>query len=138
MDKPSKIVQEWFKFSRQDLLAAKVLMEANNPSLWSNVGFLCQQSVEKSIKALLAHNKINFTKTHDLDVLGAQILILDSSLKKLMDAATDLTPFAVEFRYPESADKPLSKDLVIMALELSEKIYQEMTTRASSEYMKKE
>ena len=138
MDKPSKIVQEWFKFSRQDLLAAKTLMASNNSDLWSNVGFLCQQSAEKSIKGFLAHHKIKFGETHEMNILGQEVAKLHSDLTVLMMSAASLTPFAVEFRYPESADKPLTKDLVIMALELSEKIYQEMTTRASSEYMKKE
>lgn len=129
MDKPSKIVQEWFKFSRQDLLAAKTLMAAHNPALWSNVGFLCQQSAEKSIKGFLAHNKIKFGKIHEIEILGLEVSKICSDLTVLMKSAVQLTPFAVEFRYPESADRPLSEDLVNEALRLSEKIYQEMSSR---------
>jgi HEPN domain-containing protein len=129
LDKPSRIVQEWFKFSRQDLLAAKTLMAANNPSLWSNVGFLCQQSSEKSIKGLLAYRKIKFGKTHEMEILGFELSKLYPDLTELMKSAVRLTPFAVEFRYPESVDRPLSAELVLDAIQLAESIYQEMSSR---------
>lgn len=129
MDRPGKIVQEWFKFSRQDLLAAKTLMAANNQSLWANVGFLCQQSAEKSVKGFLAYNKIKFGKTHEMEILGQEVAKIHPDLTELMKNAVRLTPFAVEFRYPESADRPLSEHLVIEAIEISEKIYQEMSAR---------
>ncbi len=99
MDKPGKIVQEWFKFSRQDLLAAKTLMAANLPSLWANVGFLCQQSAEKAIKGYLAHKKIKFGKTHELEILGLEVTKIHPEMTELMKKAVRLTPFAVEFRY---------------------------------------
>lgn len=58
MDKPSRIVQEWFKFSRHDILAAKTLWEANNPNLWANIGFLCQQAAEKALKGLQIYKEM--------------------------------------------------------------------------------
>jgi HEPN domain-containing protein len=129
LDKPSRIVQEWFRFARQDLLAAKTLMAADNPNLWSNVGFLCQQAAEKSIKGFLAHHKVKFGKTHEMEILGLEVVKLVPSLMELMKRSVRLTPFAVEFRYPEAADRPLSEDLVSEAISLSEEIYQEMSSR---------
>jgi hypothetical protein len=54
LDNQSKIVQEWLKFSRQDLRAAQALYALNDEAMFRNIGFLFQQTAEKSIKAFLA------------------------------------------------------------------------------------
>lgn len=129
MDKPSKLVQDWFRYSRQDLNAARVLFETKNPSFWSNVGFLCQQSAEKSIKGLLTFRKIPFTKTHDIKVLAKLILEIYPELKNLLILANDLTPFAVEFRYPDASKKEMEINDIQEAITIAENVYQEMTNK---------
>lgn len=126
MDKPSKIVQEWLQFSRRDLQAAKVLFSTQDESMNRTIGFLCQQSAEKAMKAYLSHHKVKFGKIHDLQVLGNEVVKISPSVKGLMIRAVSLTPYAVEFRYPESADKPVTTDQIKSAIGLAEFILQGM------------
>lgn len=105
----AKIVQHWLRYAREDLAAAKALLSLNDESFYRNIGFHCQQSAEKSMKALLSHHKIKFTKTHDLKSLGELLMQAEPDIKEMALKAISLTPYAVEFRYPESADKPITK-----------------------------
>ena len=83
-----------------DLLAA----QKNAPS--EVVFFLAQQSLEKSMKAVLAHRKVAYPKTHDLLQLSA-LLSDDLLLQKVStDLMIRLGPYAVELRYvPPSSPK---------------------------------
>ncbi len=53
----------WLKYSEENFDSAKILLKSKlfNPCL-QNV----QQTVEKSLKAVLIDNDINFKKTHDI------------------------------------------------------------------------
>ena len=76
-----------------DLLAA----QKNAPS--EVVFFLAQQSLEKSMKAVLAHRKVAYPKTHDLLQLSA-LLSDDLLLQKVStDLMIRLGPYAVELPY---------------------------------------
>lgn len=126
MVKPGQIVQEWLQFSRRDLQAARFLSSTKDETMSRTIGFLCQQSAEKAIKAFLAHKKVKFGKIHDLQVLGDEVTKISPSVKGLMIRAISLTPYAVEFRYPESADKPLTLDQAGAAIDLAGFILQAM------------
>lgn len=104
MVKPSKNVQDWFKKSREDLLAANVLSEARDKQLWGSVTFHCQQAAEKAMKGFLTHNKKKFRKTHNLLELGAEVTKINSTFEPLMRKAIKLNPYAVIFRYPDASD----------------------------------
>lgn len=117
-----KAAQNWLKYARQDLQAAKVLFETNNLDFYRNIGFHCQQSTEKTIKAFLVFKKIKFGKIHDLKLLGEEVVRIEASLKPLMVRTVTLIPFAVEFRYPESADKSISDGEIKDALSLTEEV----------------
>lgn len=60
--------------------------------------FLAQQSVEKAIKAVLAHRQVSFRRTHDLVQLE-QWLGTGCALPVPHDLLVRLAPYAVEFRY---------------------------------------
>lgn len=126
MDSLSKIVQEWLKFARQDLQAAKALYSLKDENMFRNTGFLCQQTAEKAIKAFLAHKKIKFGKIHDIKLLGEEVVKIEPQLAGLLLRAISLTPYAVEFRYPESMDRPLGSDDMLKALALAELVLQAM------------
>jgi hypothetical protein len=62
--------------------------------------FDAQQAVEKALKALLLHKKINFRFVHDVAEL---LTTLDRGGVHIPDEIRDaasLTPYAVETRYP--------------------------------------
>jgi HEPN domain-containing protein len=62
-------------------------------------GFHCQQAAEKLLKAVLVHAGVAYRRTHDI----AELLDVasDSGIEVApgLDAATRLTPYAVEQRY---------------------------------------
>lgn len=92
-------IQAWLTKARQDLDAAEWLIESPI-SLYSAVGFHCQQSAEKAIKAYLTWKDFPFEKTHSLIALVGICLDFEPSFEQLRNAATFLNPYAVTFRYP--------------------------------------
>jgi HEPN domain-containing protein len=100
-----------------DMEAAGVLLQAS-PHLYENIGFHCQQAVEKYAKAVLIASSLPAPFIHDLTKLLPplqQANIVQFTMQDLADAAT-LNEFAVEFRY-ETDDAPsfTSADLLAMA-----------------------
>lgn len=62
-------------------------------------GFHAQQAVEKLLKALLAIRNLEFRKTHDLSILVAQIKESRLEFPETFFELTELTDYAVEYRY---------------------------------------
>jgi hypothetical protein len=54
-----------------DLSTAKTLLSANDPGRVENILYMIQQSVEKSLKAVLVYKQIAFPLVHDLGILIA-------------------------------------------------------------------
>jgi len=87
----------WIFFADKDIEAAELLF--TRPELTGEVAFLCQQAVEKYLKAILFELKIPIQKTHDLPKLY-------NELKKLKDLKldetllNDLCDLYIESRYP--------------------------------------
>ena len=129
MANPTKTVQEWLKLAREDFQTAKILLEQKNAVTFRTIGFLCQQATEKAIKGFLSHKKVKFAKTHDIKFLGELVTKIDPGLHELMDGAIGLTPYAVEFRYPESADKEITQEELDQALIVAANILKSMIDR---------
>jgi len=73
-------------------------------------GFLAQQAIEKSLKAVLTARGVPFERSHDIDYLCS--LIEESGIPVTADLrqAVTLTPWAVEFRYADPFDaSPLDR-----------------------------
>jgi len=87
----------WIFFADKDLIAAELL--STNAELTGEVAFLCQQAIEKYLKAVLFELKIPIQKTHNL-------LKLYNELKELKgweldkDLMNDLCGLYIESRYP--------------------------------------
>ena len=47
-----------------------------------------------------------FRKTHNLEEIGQQCLLLDGSLQEVVDKAVPLTKYAWTYRYPGEPDEP--------------------------------
>lgn len=65
----------------------------------SIVGFHAQQAVEKLIKALLSKLSVEFELTHNLERLEILLKANHEALPATPIALTDLTDFAVVYRY---------------------------------------
>ncbi len=83
---------------------------ADDPEIHDSLpGFHAQQAVEKALKALLAHHRIAFRRTHDIAELLD--LIEDAGLPTppAADRLDELNPYAVEMRYglidPQGLDR---------------------------------
>jgi HEPN domain-containing protein len=63
------------------------------------IGFHAQQAVEKAIKAVLAHQRIAYRRTHNLKQLVRVLNDAGVSCPPELSEAAALTPFAVELRY---------------------------------------
>lgn len=92
-------VQDWLETAERDLRVANLLL--GEPGEYGEIiGFHCQQSAEKFIKAWLVRNQIEFPKTHDIAFLRTLVAKRDGLLADRLAHADWLTAFGVEFRYP--------------------------------------
>jgi HEPN domain-containing protein len=91
--------REWLEHARSDIALARLGI-GNQNILASQICFHAQQAAEKALKAVLRFHQIEFPLTHDLDVL---LELLEQSRIKLpsdVQKSGELTPYAVEARYP--------------------------------------
>jgi HEPN domain-containing protein len=88
---------EWLKISYHELSAAKVLYDARHYT--DSIGTLLQQSIEKSLKSLLANENKKIIRSHDLIEVYSKVsnqINLDEDLEFLEMA----TEYYKEDRYP--------------------------------------
>ena len=92
-------VKEWLLIAEDDLTSAQILLNHEPPGLRATC-FLCQQTVEKMLKAFLVWKSESFEKTHDISHLLDLCEIRGLEIAFLRDKAEILTSYAVEVRYP--------------------------------------
>ncbi len=92
-------VKEWLQKAKQDLLAAKVLLE-HDPPVLEPACFHCQQAVEKILKAFLVWKSIPFEEVHSLTYLLDLCELSYPEFASLRSMAEKLAPYAVRIRYP--------------------------------------
>jgi HEPN domain-containing protein len=102
------LVSGWLEKARRDLLTAERGLYSEEP-LTDIVCFHAQQAAEKYLKAYLVWQEIEFPKTHALEDLVLLATQKDPAAAGLQGEVANLTPYAVETRYPEF-EEPLLKD----------------------------
>lgn len=112
-----ELVEKWKAKAQDDLEAARILIASPKP-LAGIVGFLCQQAVEKYIKAFLIHRDLKFAKTHDISVLVNLVNSIEPSLADKLRPAIILSEYSVEARYPGDLP-PLTLAEASVAVELA-------------------
>lgn len=108
-------IRNWLIKSQHDLGSARRLMEGDEPYLDTAV-YHCQQASEKALKAFLSYHDILFERTHDLTELLELCVENEPAFAQWREIAVELTPYAVQFRYPGDVLEP-SKSEVETALE---------------------
>ena len=107
-DKNEIIAKQWLEKADKDLEIAQLLIKKGDRFV-DFTCFHCQQAFEKYLKALLLSNGIKPEKTHNLEKLINQTLTYHLGLMKWVDAAREISPFAIVPRYPdEIMDVPLN------------------------------
>lgn len=93
-----KRVNEWLAISNEDLEVAELCF---NGSKFLHCAYMCQQSMEKSLKALIAADNEIPMPIHNLPGLAMDAGIWDTMQTEHKVFLRALTTYAIEARYPE-------------------------------------
>ena len=96
-------VKRWWDSAKDDLRKAKDNFKINNYDLTS---FLCQQAVEKALKAILINETNTFPKVHDIVRLGRLVKIEPDLLKE----CEKLNYVYTETRYPDTGNRKFTRE----------------------------
>jgi HEPN domain-containing protein len=128
-----ELVKQWIDKADEDLAVARYLLHAPDPHLYA-AAFHAQQCAEKSLKALLVWNQIDFPKTHDIGKLLDLLMTVDKQRADSLRQLVILNDYSVEIRYPSDSG-PLSidetKNAILLAGKASE-VLAEVRKLASS------
>jgi HEPN domain-containing protein len=116
-----ELIGEWLARAEHDLRVAEFLLTMPDPPPES-IGFHAQQCAEKALKAYLTLRRMRFERRHDLNYLIDLCTPLDSAFDQLRSEAEELTPYAVEYRYPDALPL-LSLDAARSTVETANRIH---------------
>jgi HEPN domain-containing protein len=96
------IVEHWIERSQYDLDTAKVMLDTGR---YLYVAYMCQQTVEKMLKAIIAQQgKENFP-IHNLNRLAEISAISNELSSEQFNFLAELTPYHIEARYGDYKEK---------------------------------
>lgn len=111
----------WLNKAEQDLYSAECLME-HYPTPYEIICFLCQQTVEKSLKSVLSLYGEEPPRTHDCGSLCSLCVAIDPGFDIWEDICPRFGPFGVTVRYPNELD--VEESDARWALKTSREIYE--------------
>jgi HEPN domain-containing protein len=91
-----KLVEHWVERSQYDLDTAKAMLECRR---YLYVAYMCQQTIEKILKALIAKQGKENLPIHNLIRLSEIADIRKELPDKQSNFLADLTPYHIEARY---------------------------------------
>jgi HEPN domain-containing protein len=109
---------EWLVRAEGSLALARVQAEG---VLLEDLCYQAQQSVEKALKAVILTHAPSCPYVHDLDLLLERLGELGVDIPPLVEAASVLTRYAVETRYPSPMD-PVSPEEYQEALTMAQAV----------------
>jgi len=119
-----RIVAHWIERSEYDLDTAKVMLDT---SRYLYVAYMCQQAIEKILKALIAQlGKENFP-IHNLNRLAEISLISNELNSDQFNFLAELTPYHIEARYgdyKESLSEIINKEKAEQVYKKTREIYE--------------
>lgn len=103
-------VNEWLKKADSDFrIIEHELRLPDEEIVIEAVCFHCQQAIEKHLKAFLIYHKINYKKTHNIDLLLIECNKLDKDFEKI--EAKNISQFGVKIRYPDDLYSPSIEEM---------------------------
>lgn len=118
MNEQIEDIKAWIEKADHDLGTAKIIF-LHIPEYYDIIAFHCQQAVEKYIKAILIHYRIEFIRSHDLvyllDLLSEKIIIEEAKFRSVFS----LNNYSVQIRYPNRIIH-LTKDELVSAIKTTE------------------
>jgi HEPN domain-containing protein len=91
-----KFVSHWLERSRYDLDTAKAMLDAGR---YLYVAYMCQQAVEKLLKAIIAYHGKENLPIHNLNRLAELAELRGELADEQIDLLAELTAYNVEARY---------------------------------------
>jgi HEPN domain-containing protein len=122
----SKSARKWFRYALEDLKVARAL-EPLGASHRRACVYHCQQSAEKAIKGYLTQHQKRFPKTHNIAELVDIISLVEPIIARKLHGAKRLTKYAIEYRYPGAASRPLTRAQAKSAINSVNTIYDLIT-----------
>lgn len=116
-----KAAEEWLNIASHDLDGAQTLFRAEHPT--DTVMFLLQQSIEKTLKAVLAGNNDSIPKTHDLIRLLHCAGLIDETTEHEQQLCELATWHYQEGRYPAAIYDLPSKEKTGQVLEFAQRLF---------------
>ena len=95
-------IENWWKQAKRDLLSAENSLKSKDYYLCA---FMCQQSVEKGLKALYIRAQGSLWKVHDLVKLAREV----KAPEEIVFKCAQINPVYVAVRYPEPNELPSEK-----------------------------
>jgi len=125
-----KIVGHWVERSQYDLDTAKIMLDTGR---YLYVAYMCQQAVEKILKAFIARlGKENFP-IHNLNRLAEIATISNELTPEQFNFLAELTPYHIEARYgdykenlSEIINEKMAKQVYKKTREIHKWIYQKI------------
>ena len=97
-----KKVKYWIDTAEYDLDTAQAMLDTGR---YLYVGFLCHQTIEKCLKAVIAKGGLFPPKIHDLLNLAEKANIIENISEEQKDFLSELNPLNIEARYPDYKNK---------------------------------
>ena len=120
--KNADLAIEWLNRALSNLERAN-LGKQNESIYYEDLCFDCQQSVEKSFKAILIFNQIEFPYVHSISKLLEIIEAHGITIPNIVRDSVILSEYAVETRYPGDYE-PVDKEEYLTALKIAKFIYE--------------
>ena len=73
----TEYIKSWLTIAEHDLLAAQTIIKYE-PLVLDTACFHCQQAAEKYLKAFLLYHNKHIEKTHNVDFLIQECMLIDS------------------------------------------------------------
>lgn len=116
-------IKEWLQIAKSNLIVGRGYEKfAEEGPRYEEFCFDLQQSVEKSLKALLLYKEIPFPKTHSIATLITLLKEQSIDLPEFILDSAQLTKYAVNTRYPDDYIE-VTKEDYLKAVEIAENIY---------------
>jgi HEPN domain-containing protein len=116
-----EIVKLWLLKADNDFKTGKDELATESPAT-DTICFHMQQCVEKHLKAFLVSKGVEISKSHNLSLVLQQCADVDPDFEKLKSSGADeLTPYAVNARYPDDFYMP-SQEETQNAVRMAEKV----------------
>jgi len=125
-----KIVAHWVERAKYDLETAKAMLDT---ARYLYVAYMCQQAVEKLLKAMMAYQGKENMPVHNLIRLSELAEIRDNLNSEQFKFLAELTPYCIEARYgdykenlSEIINKEKAKEVYRKTKEIFRWLYQQI------------